>query len=189
MLRSILAIVVISAGLVLTGYQPVSAVQWKTVKTKYLNLHYQSESDLKKFDKKIKAVKNTGSFSSYSSSGSTGGLHGRIAKKIDTLVEKVQLILDMRKAIKINVRIYPDKSALREAYFKIYKKDKVLRAWYLFEYNTIYVNADDLFAGMLAHEIAHAIVDHFLDVRPPRATAEILARYVDGHLNEEAKTY
>ncbi len=189
MLRQTLAIVVISAGLILTGYQPVSAGQWKTVKTKYINLHYQSESDLKKFDKKIKAVKNTGSFASFSSSGSTGGPHGRLAKKIDTLVEKVQLILDMRKAIKINVRIHHDKKALKEAYYKIYKKDKTLRAWYLFEYNTIYVNADDLFAGMLAHEIAHAIVDHFLDVRPPRATAEILARYVDGHLNEEAKTY
>ncbi|MEH0019750.1 MAG: hypothetical protein V6Z89_08855 [Desulfobacter sp.] len=42
---------------------------------------------------------------------------------------------------------------------------------------------------MLAHEIAHAVVDHYLDVRPPRATAEILARYVDAHLNEEAKVY
>ena len=51
------------------------------------------------------------------------------------------------------------------------------------------MNARDLSAGMLAHECAHAIVDHYLAVRPPRATAEILARYVDGHLYQEAKTY
>jgi hypothetical protein len=36
--------------------------------------------------------------------------------------------------------------------------------------------------GILAHEMAHAIIDQFLTVRPPSATAEILARYVDGHL-------
>ena len=34
----------------------------------------------------------------------------------------------------------------------------------------------------MAHEIAHAIIDHYLLIRPPRATAEILAHYVDEHL-------
>ena len=38
--------------------------------------------------------------------------------------------------------------------------------------------------GMLAHEMAHAIIDDFLQVRPPMASAEILARYVDAHLND-----
>lgn len=175
---------------ILTGVQPALAGKWKTLKTKYLNIHYQSESDLKKFDKKIRPVKNLGSFSSFSSSSSSAeGPYHRLANKVDTLVEKVQLILDMRKAIRINVRIYPDEDALHDAYFKIYKKKEELRAWYIFEYNTIYLNAKDLFAGMLAHEIAHAVVDHYLDVRPPRATAEILARYVDAHLNDEAKVY
>jgi len=42
---------------------------------------------------------------------------------------------------------------------------------------------------MLAHEIAHAIIDNYLSVRPPRATAEILARYVGKHLNKKAKVY
>jgi len=112
-----------------------------------------------------------------------------MANKLDALVEKVQLILDIRKPINIIIRIYPDETALHSAYFNIFKTRKKLRTWYIFEYNTIYVNAQDLFSGMLAHEIAHAIVDHFLAVRPPRATAEILARYVDRHLNEKAKVY
>jgi len=42
---------------------------------------------------------------------------------------------------------------------------------------------------MLAHEIAHAIVDNYLSVRPPRATAEILARYVGKHLNKRVKVH
>lgn len=181
--------ILITLCLCIGGASPAVSAQWKTVKTKYLNLHYQNEAHLKKFDKQIKSVKNHSSFSSFSSANKSGKTHSALTKKVDTLVEKVQLILDMRKPITVNVRIYPDKEALAQAYFKIYKKKKSLRAWYLFEYNTIYINAEDLFAGMLAHEIAHAVVDHYLDVRPPRATAEILARYVDGHLNDKAKVY
>lgn len=187
MLRRILVSILIIAWLIAAGYETALAGKWKTVKTKYLNIHYQNESDLKKFDTKIKPVDNFGSFSGFSSGGA--GPYAKLAKKVDALFEKVQLILDMRKPFKVNVRVYPDKKTLLSEYFRIYKKKKDLRAWYIFEYNTIYLNADDLFSGMLAHEIAHAVVDHYMAVRPPRATAEILARYVDAHLNEKAKTY
>ena len=44
-------------------------------------------------------------------------------------------------------------------------------------------------AAIMGHEIAHAIVDNYLSVRPPRAAAEILARYVGKHLNKKAKVY
>jgi hypothetical protein len=108
---------------------------------------------------------------------------------LNKLVEKVQLILDMQKPITIKVQLYANKEALHDAYYKIYRKKRQLRAWYIFEYNTIYLNVEDLSDGMLAHECAHAIVDHFFDARPPRATAEILARYVDAHLFKTAKTY
>lgn len=169
----------------------VFAGKWNTLKTKYLSLMYQDDRDLKAFNQNIDFADSSSSFSSFLSSGSSDvkGVKKKLTAKLDALIEKVQLILDMRKPIKINVRIYPDKTALHDAYFKIYKKKKKLRAWYIFEYNTIYINAQDLTSGMLAHECAHAIVDHFLAVRPPRATAEILARYVDGHLNKEAKVY
>ncbi|MCG8619448.1 MAG: hypothetical protein MI802_24770 [Desulfobacterales bacterium] len=189
MLRQTIAIAIAITGLLLVS-QPAAAGKWSTLKTKYLSVHYQDTADLKTFDRKIKPVKHTGGFSSFSAGNSqSSGQFGRLSAKLDTLCEKVQLILDMRKPIRVNVRIYSDKAALDEAYYKIYKKKKSLRAWYLFRYNTIYLQAGDVFAGMLAHEIAHAVVDHYLDVRPPRATAEILARYVDAHLNEEAKTY
>jgi hypothetical protein len=168
----------------------ISARQWYTFHTKYLKLRYQSVADLKKFDGRIDYSSQGSSFSSFiGGSSSKKGFRKKMAAKLNALVEKVQLILDMRKPIKITVNIYPDKTALHDEYFQIYKTSKKLRAWYIFEYNTIYINAKDLSEGMLAHECAHAIVDHFLAVRPPRATAEILARYVDGHLTKKAKIY
>ena len=71
---------------------------------------------------------------------------------------------------------------LHEAYYTITGRDCCIRAWYIYESNTIYINADDVHEGILAHEMAHSIIDHYFSVRPPRATAEILARYVDKHL-------
>ena len=107
----------------------------------------------------------------------------KIARKVDTLYEKVQEILDMRKPFdKINIDIYADKKALHAAYFKLYKKPCNIRAWYVYELNTIHINIKDVHEELLAHEMAHAIIDHYLLVRPPAATAEILAGYVHTHL-------
>lgn len=165
---------------------------WYTYSTKYLKLKYLSEEDLKKFNRQIDFDTGGSKFSGFFSSSkesSAKGFKKQLTEKLNALIEKVQLILDMRKPVKVNINIYPDKDALHDAYYKIYKKKTDLRAWYIFEHNTIYVNVNDLYSGMLAHECAHAIVDNYMDVRPPRATAEILARYVDSHLNKKAKVY
>ncbi len=53
----------------------------------------------------------------------------------------------------------------------------------------IFINADDIHEGMLTHEMTHHIIDHFLTVRPPRASAEILAVYVDAHLFKKTRKY
>ncbi|WDP91872.1 MAG: hypothetical protein HUN04_20025 [Desulfobacter sp.] len=182
-----LAVLVFALFLVLPG--GAGAVPWKVVKTRYLTLYYRYPSDIEQFDDCIEPVKHLAGFSSFSAGEPRTGRFGPLADKVDRLVEKVQLILDMRKPIRINVRLYPNKRDLHEAYFKLFRKRRQLRAWYLFERNTIYVNVKDLFSGMLAHEVAHAVIDNYMAARPPRATAEILARYVDGHLNEKAKVY
>jgi hypothetical protein len=113
-----------------------------------------------------------------------------LSEKVDQLFEKVQQILDMRKEMrKVRVRITSNEDELHAAYEKIYKKKCTVRGWYLYEFNTVFLNVKDVHEGMLAHELGHAIIDHFLEVRPPRATAEILAKYVDKNLHEEVKEY
>ena len=170
---------------------PAHAETWRFLHTKYLKLRFKSDRDLIEFNRKIEFGGESGGFFSFRSQNKQGkDLNDEIIRKVDRLVEKVQIILDMRKPFrKVNVNLYPDAGALHQAYFKLYRARKQPRAWYTFERNTIYMNVQDVFAGMLAHEVAHAVVDHYLTVRPPRATAEILARYVDQHLNEKAKVY
>jgi hypothetical protein len=173
----------------------VHAQTWQVFETKYLRINYLSLEDLRQFDRQIKysESRKSGFFSFFSgasrATGSREKFEQQLTEKVDGLFEKVQTILDMRKPVKVNVQLYPSQAALHEAYYMIYGKHNPLRAWYIFEFNTIYLNVQDLFDGMFAHECAHAIIDHFFEIRPPRATAEILAQYVDTHLSKDARTY
>ena len=109
-----------------------------------------------------------------------------VKRKMDAIFERVQQILDMRKRFqKVNVMVYPNRAGLEEAYSALTGEKCRVRAWYVYEGNSIHVNAEDVNEGILAHEMAHAVIDHYLTVRPPRAASEILARYVDEHLHEE----
>lgn len=106
-----------------------------------------------------------------------------IKNKVDAIFERVQEILDMHKWMdRVSIFIYPNKKSFNEVRDKLIGKDCRFRSWYVFDQNTIYVNARDINEGILAHEMAHAIIDHYMAIRPPRATAEILSRYVDQHL-------
>lgn len=165
MLRPFFFFIILIFILMGQGVLYAGSGQWQALKTRYLNLYFQTLADLETFDQKIAPVRYSARFSGFTS-GSQGP-HGPLADKVDGLVEKVQLILDMHKPIRIDIRIYPEKKALQDHYFSVYKKRRNIRAWYVFEENTIYLSVEDLFSGMLAHEIAHAIIDHFLAVRPP----------------------
>ncbi|MFC1859694.1 hypothetical protein ACFL9U_16945 [Thermodesulfobacteriota bacterium] len=160
--------------------------QWQQLETKHTILHYKSFADLKKFSAKI----------NFSPGGwgrknlifkANEDLTKRITTEVDALLERVQEILNMPKKMqKIIVRICPDNEQLHAffSYFsdRTYNGETPPRAWYCYSRNTIYINADDIHEGILAHEIAHAVVDHHLMVRPSKDVAEIIARYVEARL-------
>lgn len=157
--------------------------QWQRYETKYIIIQYKSIKDIKKFDRAIDFSPENFSVKGFFITGDSNDPMGSITQKIDALFERVQQILDMHKKIKkVTINIYSDEKQFHEAYYNITWTKCLVRSWYLFEKNTIYINANDIHEGILAHEMAHAIINNYLDVRPPRATAEILAVYVDQHL-------
>jgi hypothetical protein len=156
---------------------------WQEIETKYTTIRYQDLKDLKKFNRKVRYSPGESGLTWLFSDRDSANLKEKLQKKVDAIYRRVQEILDMRKRTKkVTINIYRNKKQLRSIYHRIYMKECRIRAWYIYEYNTIYLNVDDLHEGMLAHELAHAIIDHYLTVRPPAATSEILARYVDSHL-------
>ena len=166
---------------VLSGESP--SENWQTLETQYTVIHYLAPEDLDSFDRSVEYSPGQWVFPKIFGHSGSKDSRQRIERKVDALFEKVQLILDMRKRFrKVQIHIYENSKKLHAAYFRLYKKPCRLRAWYVYELNTVYLNADDVQEELLAHEMAHAIIDHNLLVRPPAATAEILAGYVHTHL-------
>lgn len=139
------------------------------LKTKYIVVQYRSHKALKKFNRKIDYSPAGTSLGGLFSSSQPGDMESKIKYKIDGLYERVQEILDMRKRSdkKLIIDLYDNKKEMGKAYAKLYGGTLRVRAWYIFELNTIFVSANDVHEGMLAHEMAHSIIDHFLTVRPP----------------------
>ena len=156
---------------------------WHQLETRHTIIHYQSIGDLKQFNRKISY--HTGKWGVLSTifGSNSDVLQDKVRKKVDGIFEKVQHLLGMRKRMdKVRIHVCRNKKQLHDNYYRIYEKPGRFRAWYAYELNAVYVNHQDLDEGMLSHELTHAIVDQYLLVRPPRASAEILARYVDLHL-------
>ena len=169
----------------ITSAHASDSLQWQQVETKYTVLRFLSKDDLVRFEQKIKYGERALDLRGFFRPKDADDLLERVTQNVDKLWERVMEILDMRKKTpKVTVQIYGSKAQLAGAYYDIYKKESPFRAWYIYEFNTIYVNVNDLNEGMLAHEMAHAVIDHYLQVRPPAASAEILARYVDDHLKD-----
>ncbi|MBU0996145.1 MAG: hypothetical protein KJ737_26915 [Proteobacteria bacterium] len=153
------------------------------IETKYTILTFTGPDHVKDFSKKIKYGSNQIPFGKLFRKTDTAHMTEQLKSAIDLLFEKVQQILDMRKKMpKVNIRVCEDNETLQQAFFRYYNTDCTHRAWYIYETNTIYLNLKDVNSHILAHEMAHSIINHYLLIRPPHASAEILARYVDTHL-------
>lgn len=158
---------------------------WQVKETNHTVIRFQRVEDLKLFNARIDYSPEKWSLKYILGSTNPEDLNKMIEIKVDSIFERVQSILDMRKKIrKVTINIFQDKKQLHNAYYKLSKQQCRVRAWYSYETNSVYIQLNDLHEGMLAHELAHAIIDHCLLIPPPPATAEILARYVDTHISE-----
>ncbi len=160
-------------------------IGWQTLESEYIVVRFQKREHIEEFNNKIEYESGDWYLKKLVSGGGGFAMEDEVASKMDALFERVQELLDMKKNMeKVNINVYKNRQQLDGAYYSLYRKKGSLRAWYSFNRNTIFVNVEDLHEGMLAHELAHAVVDHYLQMRPPKATAEILARYVDKHIQD-----
>ena len=93
--------------------------------------------------------------------------------RVDELVNRVEDLLDMRPGtIHFDIVLEP-----------VYSGGNI--AFYSHEKKTIRVFVDRVTDGVLAHEIAHAVICQYFPFPPPERAQEILAQYVDQHLWNE----
>lgn len=108
-----------------------------------------------------------------------------LSGKFDAIFNRVEEILDMYPSrIHVAINIYKTRDGLDSAYEEIFNEANTAPSFYIYKTNTIYTTERAISANILAHEMAHCIIDHYFVVLPPRKIQEMLAAYADMHLND-----
>ncbi len=149
----------------------------------YAKILSENSEDLRLFNKRIKV----GSLSSLlrRKPEANLSLEGQVSEKVDIIVERVEMILEMHpKNFSVRINVLPDARSVRAAYRKKYYRDVEFVAFYSPAERAIYIAADETKANILAHELAHALIDQFFGVAAPVKIHEILAQYVDDNFED-----
>ena len=108
-----------------------------------------------------------------------------LAAKCDILFERAEELLDMYPpGIHITLKITASRDTIARVHEGQYGEGTDAIAIYLFEENTVYAWGKEISESVLIHEMAHCILDHYFQVRPPRKIEELLAMHVDAQMRE-----
>lgn len=157
---------------------------WLSIKSGYLTIDYENAVNLSTVERRLG---RRGFFLSSSYESNPGDAPGeKVAYAVDRLLKRVEEILDMHPRIaRLKIKIFKDADGVNEEYRRIFGTKPDFKSFYIHKYGTIYISEEDISDSILAHEMGHAVVDHYFSAIPPERVRELLASYVDMHLEEE----
>ncbi len=156
------------------------AVSCQELQTRYATVQYADTTLLYDFDDELYLGRQLGRMVKQMRSVSR---QDDIKNKIDLVVEKVETVLDMFPAkIHFTIVLLPSRKDVQRIYREKYNKKVDHIAYYSLREKTIYIAVDDASLRVFSHEVAHVVVDHFFEVRPPYRIHEVLAQYAEEHV-------
>lgn len=147
----------------------------ETLETGYASIYCRNDGELISFGRNIDAITLFNRDKDKS--------RGLIARQVDLIVTEVRKHLDMYPSdLRFNIRIYSTYVEIEAVYMTFAASGKPPIAFYSHRTRSIYVSNENVTDGVLAHEIAHAVINFYFVTPPPSKMQEILAQYVDRHL-------
>ena len=99
---------------------------------------------------------------------------------------RTEQILAMNpSSMEIKIKIFRNRRELSQEYVSLFGAVQNYKSFYIHSQDTIYTSMQDISDSVMSHEMAHAVIDNYFQVVPPEKTAELLATYVDSHLERE----
>jgi len=148
---------------------------WNIVESNCCTIQYNDDELLRNFTLRIGGFKFT--------SKGLDDNPANVKTRVDEIMNKVQSILDMYPPnMHISIQLYPDYTNLGQIFRQFSQTGDVPIAFYAQTNKSIYVDVSSVTAGVLGHEIAHAVINFYFVTPPPAKMQEILSQYVDLHL-------
>lgn len=157
--------------------------KWLVIKSNYLTIYCSQSVDLKTVADKLhrRGLFASGVYDPNPASAPTE----KLAYRLDRILKRVNEILDMYPRMRLNIKLFKDREELNAEYYKIFGAEADHKAFYIDQHKTIYTSEEDISDSVISHEMAHAVVDNYFSVIPPEKIREMLACYVDLHLEED----
>ena len=159
----------------------------ETYQCRFSSIHYEEPGQLERLTQKVQPIAMSLSLKSILMVNVKPTPEVRAGWCVDQLFQRVQEILGMVEPdLKVEIRLFRNKAALSEVYEKFTGRPTQVPAFYCKETNTIYLDLEELSSGILAHEMAHAVISHFFLIDPPEKTCEVLCQYVDREVSQRS---
>ena len=171
----------------ISGVRSPAAQGWKAVESKYCTILYHPDVNIEEANDRLKLKFYDISLGRKSYSSGKTDAEQQLAEKFDRLFCKVKEILDMYpNRIHLTIKIYKNQAQLDNAYFETFgfsnKEQRI--SYYIHKYTTVYTTQEVISQEVMAHEIGHAVIDHYFLILPPEKIKELLAQYVEMHLGD-----
>ncbi len=179
-----LLIAVLVASSLLANAPAAEARAWKTLLTRHAIIFFEDDADLAALEQHLEIDPITLRTQQITGAAPVeAGEHTQLAQKIDYVFERVQVVLDMRQNMpRVQIRVFDGELIVEEVCPQCrhrYLYGDNPRSWYVYEQKSIYLTIQDIRVGILAHEVAHHVIDHFFAVRPDPQSSEILAVFAE----------
>jgi len=156
--------------------------KWLVAGGEYVTIYYDEAADLKAIERRLRRKIF---FFGESRSREDLSEPQKVLHRLDLIFNKAQQILEMHPAnIHIKVKIFSSQEELDDLYYTLFKTRVNFKGFYIHAHNTIYTAEDSISDSVIIHEMGHAIVDHYFSMTPPPKVGELLAQYVDMHLED-----
>ncbi len=147
--------------------------------TRYATVYYDREEQLRDFNQRI-SVKRLSALKKDANIPATGD---EVRYKLDSLIEKVELLLHIcPRDLKFDIKLVNTSAEVQEYYKNKYGIKSDYIAFYSPNNKTVFFSVSDIGNSVLAHELTHVIVDLYFTNRPSAVIQEILAHFVETHI-------
>ena len=152
---------------------------------KYVDVYYAPGLDAAQLSPQLN-IRSSDEILTGQSMKSTNSNEVDLARMLDTLFLKVSDILDMHLySLKMTIKICKTVTELNDVYEHLFNASLGgRRSFYVYDLNSIYVSGEAFQAGIIGHEMSHAIISHYFANPAPVKVQEVLAMYVEYNLKK-----
>ncbi len=152
-----------------------------SLESRYATIMYDNDSLLKEFNSGVRM----GSLSYLMGNRSNMTVADEVRNKVDVIVEKVQVVLEMYPStFKYKVVLLDSAKEVRKVYQSKYGREVGFISFYSPGDKAVYISTDDVDLRIFSHETAHAIIDQYFKVSPAVKIHELLAKYAESHIED-----